>query len=33
MRRALAGQPNLELENDVDGEQFVVRFPRVGGKE
>jgi len=29
MRRALANQPNLELENDVEGEQFIVRFPRV----
>jgi ATP-dependent DNA helicase RecG len=28
MRRALANQPNLELENDVEGEQFIVRFPR-----
>jgi len=30
MRRALANQPNLELENDVEGEQFIVRFPRKG---
>ena len=29
LRRALANQPNLELENDIDGEQFIVRFPRV----
>jgi predicted HTH transcriptional regulator len=30
MRRALANQPDLELENDVEGEQFIVRFPRKG---
>jgi ATP-dependent DNA helicase RecG len=28
MRRALANQPDMELENDVEGEQFIVRFPR-----
>ena len=28
LRRALAAQSNMELENDVDGEQFIVRFPR-----
>jgi predicted HTH transcriptional regulator len=28
LRRALANQPDLELVNDVDGEQFIVRFPR-----
>ena len=28
LRRALASQPDMELENDVDGEQFIVRFPR-----
>ncbi|MCL1813245.1 MAG: putative DNA binding domain-containing protein [Treponema sp.] len=28
LRRALANQPDMELENDVDGEQFIVRFPR-----
>ena len=28
LRRAFAKQPNMELENDVEGEQFIVRFPR-----
>jgi predicted HTH transcriptional regulator len=28
LRRALAAQPETELENDIDGEQFIVRFPR-----
>jgi predicted HTH transcriptional regulator len=28
LRRALASQPDMELENDIDGEQFIVRFPR-----
>jgi len=28
MRRALANQPDLELENDIEGEQFIARFPR-----
>jgi len=28
IRRALINQPNMELENDVNGEQFIVRFPR-----
>jgi predicted HTH transcriptional regulator len=29
LRRAYAEQPDMELENDVEGEQFIVRFPRV----
>ena len=29
LRRALAAQPDMELENDVEGEQFIVRFPRI----
>ena len=29
LRRAFAAQPDMELENDVDGEQFIVRFPRI----
>jgi predicted HTH transcriptional regulator len=28
LRRAFASQPDMELENDIDGEQFIVRFPR-----
>jgi predicted HTH transcriptional regulator len=28
LRRAFANQPDMELENDVDGDQFIVRFPR-----
>ena len=28
-RRAFAAQPDMELENDVDGDQFIVRFPRI----
>jgi len=28
LRRAFANQPDLELVNDIDGEQFIVRFPR-----
>ena len=28
LRRALAAQPDMELENDVEGEQFIVRFTR-----
>ena len=28
LRRAFANQSDMELENDVDGEQFIVRFPR-----
>jgi predicted HTH transcriptional regulator len=28
LRRAFANQPDMELENDVKGEQFIVRFPR-----
>jgi predicted HTH transcriptional regulator len=28
LRRAFANQPDMELENDVEGEQFIVRFPR-----
>ncbi|MDR0566184.1 MAG: hypothetical protein LBG47_03985 [Prevotellaceae bacterium] len=27
--RALENQPNIELINDVEGEQFIVRIPRV----
>jgi len=30
IRRAYAEQPNMELVNDVEGDQFIVRFPRVG---
>ena len=26
--RAIASQPDLELINDIDGDQFIVRFPR-----
>jgi predicted HTH transcriptional regulator len=28
LRRAFAAQPDMELENDVEGEQFIVRFSR-----
>lgn len=28
IRRAFAAQPDMELENDIEGEQFIVRFPR-----
>jgi predicted HTH transcriptional regulator len=28
LRRAYVNQPDMQLENDVDGEQFIVRFPR-----
>ena len=28
MRRAFSEQPDMELENDIDGDQFIVRFPR-----
>ena len=28
LRRAFANQPDLELINDIGGEQFIVRFPR-----
>ena len=28
MRRAFSEQPDMELKNDVDGEQFIVCFPR-----
>ena len=28
LRRAFANQPDMELENDIEGEQFTVRFPR-----
>jgi ATP-dependent DNA helicase RecG len=28
LRRAFANQPDLELVNDIEGEQFIVRFPR-----
>jgi predicted HTH transcriptional regulator len=31
LRRAFANQPDMELENDVDGDQFIVRFPRKEG--
>ena len=31
LRRAFAGQPDLELENDAEGEQFIARFPRKTG--
>jgi predicted HTH transcriptional regulator len=31
LRRAFANQPDMELENDVEGEQFIVRFPRKTG--
>jgi len=29
IRRAYSEQPDMELVNDVDGEQFIVKFPRV----
>jgi predicted HTH transcriptional regulator len=29
LRRAFSNQPDMELVNDVEGEQFIVRFPRV----
>ena len=29
IRRALEQQPGVELINDVEGEQFIVRIPRV----
>lgn len=29
VRRAIKKQPNIELINDTDGEQFIVRIPRV----
>jgi len=29
IRRAYAEQPDMELVNDIEGEQFIVRFPRV----
>ncbi|GBU26636.1 DNA helicase RecG [Treponema sp. R8-4-B8] len=29
IRRAYAEQPDMELVNDVEGDQFIVRFPRV----
>jgi predicted HTH transcriptional regulator len=28
LRRSLAIQPNIELINDVEGEQFIVKIPR-----
>ena len=31
LRRALTHQPDMELENDIEGEQFIVRFPRKDG--
>jgi len=27
--RALENQPNIEFINDVEGEQFIVKIPRV----
>jgi hypothetical protein len=27
--RALKNQPDIEFINDIDGEQFIVRIPRV----
>ena len=29
LRRAFNEQPNMELENDIEGEQFIVGFPRI----
>jgi hypothetical protein len=29
LRRAFIHQPNIELINDVEGEQFIVRIPRL----
>jgi predicted HTH transcriptional regulator len=31
LRRAFINQPDLELTNDIEGEQFIVRFPRKPG--
>jgi predicted HTH transcriptional regulator len=31
LRRAFANQPDMELENDIAGEQFIARFPRKNG--
>jgi hypothetical protein len=28
LRRAFTEQPDMELVNDVSGDQFIVRFPR-----
>lgn len=28
LRRAFLNQPDMELENDISGDQFIVRFPR-----
>jgi len=28
LRRAFANQPDMELVNDIEGEQFIARFPR-----
>jgi len=28
IRRAYSEQPDMELENDIEGEQFIARFPR-----
>ena len=28
LRRSFLEEPNMELENDIEGEQFIVRFPR-----
>jgi len=33
LRRAFANQPDMELENDIDGEQFIVRFPRTNAHQ
>ena len=33
IRRALANQPDMELINDIDGDQFIVRFPRKSSYE
>ena len=29
LRRSFANQPDMELENDIEGEQFVATFPRI----
>ena len=31
--RAINNQPNIELINDIEGEQFIVKIPRTSGKE
>ena len=30
MRRAFANQPDMEIKNNIEGEQFIVTFPRKG---